>query len=95
MRCECLDTVGVAGRSVGVEEEFLLVDPANGQVKAVGAAVLLAADDTSDMAVELQREQIETGTRPARDLAALGRELRPALLDGRERTKPSGRTPRR
>jgi hypothetical protein len=28
---------------VGVEEEFLLVDPANGQVKAVGAAMLMAA----------------------------------------------------
>lgn len=66
----------MAVRSVGVEEEFLLVDPANGQVKAVGAAVLQAADDTSDLTAELQREQIETGTRPFRDLAALGRELR-------------------
>jgi glutamate---cysteine ligase / carboxylate-amine ligase len=67
--------VAVAGRTVGVEEEFLLVDPVSGQVKAVGGAVLQAAEDDSDLTAELQREQIETGTRPTRDLAELGHEL--------------------
>jgi glutamate---cysteine ligase / carboxylate-amine ligase len=67
--------VAVAGRTVGVEEEFLLVDPVSGQVKAVGGAVLQAAEGDSDLTAELQREQIETGTRPTRDLAELGHEL--------------------
>jgi carboxylate-amine ligase len=78
---------------VGVEEEFLLVDPANGQVKAVGAAVLLAADDDSDMAAELQREQIETGTRPARDLAALGCELRRTRAEAADAARAVGAVP--
>jgi glutamate---cysteine ligase / carboxylate-amine ligase len=83
----------VAVRSVGVEEEFLLVDPANGQVKAVGAAVLQAADDDSDLAAELQREQIETGTRPFRDLAALGRELRRTRAQAADAARAMGAEP--
>lgn len=43
---------------------------------AVGGAVLRAADDTADISVELQREQIETGTVPCRDLADLDHEIR-------------------
>ncbi len=76
-------------RTVGVEEEFLLVDPADGRALAVGGAVLTAADEvtsergdgpgesrTSALTGELQRQQVETGTRPCRDLDDLGRELR-------------------
>ena len=62
-------------RTVGVEEEFLLVDPDDGQARAVGGAVL-TADAEDELTGELQREQVETGTRPCRDLSELDRELR-------------------
>ncbi len=64
----------MAGRSVGVEEEFLLVDPASGRPRAVADAVLRDAG-CDELAGEMQREQIETGTRPCRSLEDLGREL--------------------
>src|ERR687889_474903 len=69
-------------RSVGVEEELLLVDPDGGRALAVGSAVLheatvnggeLAADVLTS---ELAREQIETNTRPCTSLDELGSELR-------------------
>jgi glutamate---cysteine ligase / carboxylate-amine ligase len=63
------------GRTVGVEEEFLLVDPDDGRATAVGGAVL-TADGDDELTGELQREQVETGTRPCRDLAELDAELR-------------------
>lgn len=69
------DTAPVS-RTVGVEEEFLLVDPVTGQPRAVASAVLGGADRDTDLTEELQREQIETGTRPCRTLADIGRELR-------------------
>lgn len=72
---------GVAARTVGVEEEFLLVDPATGRARAVGGAVLAVAEadpdpDAGDLTCELQREQIETGTRPCHTLDELAAELR-------------------
>lgn len=69
------DTARVS-RTVGVEEEFLLVDPADGRPRAVAAAVLRGTDDDSDMTGELQREQIETGTLPCTTLDDVARELR-------------------
>ena len=62
-------------RTVGVEEEFLLVDPASGEARAVGNAVLREADDDAGLTGELQREQVETGTSPCLDLADLRSEL--------------------
>ncbi|MHA6782126.1 carboxylate-amine ligase [Pseudonocardia saturnea] len=62
--------------TVGVEEEFLLVDRVHGRTVSVGGAVLRAAEDGADVTGELQREQVETGTRPCRDLADLAREIR-------------------
>ena len=65
---------------MGVEEEFLLVDPESGRPRAVGGAVLAAEtrDPENDgrMTAELQREQVETGTRPCSTLHELGAELR-------------------
>jgi glutamate---cysteine ligase / carboxylate-amine ligase len=61
---------------VGVEEEFLLVDPSTGKPHAVAGAVLEGEDPEGDLTGELQREQVETGTRPCRDLTGLGAELR-------------------
>lgn len=66
-------------RTVGVEEEFLLVDPASGRPRAVADTVLrLAPRDRSGVLLrnELQRQQLETGTRPCASLAELADQIR-------------------
>lgn len=77
-------------RSVGVEEELLLVDPRTGQPRAVAGMALQAVTDAGDSPVagaagqdaadaldfELQLQQMETNTRPCRGLDELGREVR-------------------
>ena len=65
-------------RSVGVEEEFLLVEPGTGRPKAVAQTVLDAAGQAAgaDLAAELQQQQLETNSRPCRTVDDLHRELR-------------------
>src|SRR5918997_32936 len=69
-------------RSVGVEEELLLVDPDGGRALAVASAVLRDAtvngEELADdvLTSELARQQIETNTRPCTSLDELGSELR-------------------
>lgn len=68
-------------RSVGVEEELLLVDPGTGRALALAAAVLGNAADgghSADQALtsELMRQQVETNTRPCTSLDELAVELR-------------------
>lgn len=68
-------------RSVGVEEELLLVDPDSGRALALAAAVLdNAADggqpDKQALTSELAREQLETNTRPCASLGDLSVEVR-------------------
>jgi carboxylate-amine ligase len=73
-------------RTVGVEEELLLVDPVTGQARAVAGAVMRGAgeepaDDAAEeppgvLERELQREQLETATEPCHSLDDLGREVR-------------------
>lgn len=63
-------------RTFGVEEEFLLVDPVTGRARAVATSLLRSAPDAGDLCAELQREQLETGTTPCRDLARLADEIR-------------------
>ncbi|MGH3972211.1 MAG: glutamate--cysteine ligase 2 [Pseudonocardiaceae bacterium] len=69
-------------RSVGVEEELLLVDPDDGRALAVASAVLHEAtvhgEELADevLTSELARQQIETNTRPCTSLDELGSELR-------------------
>ena len=75
-------------RSVGVEEELLLVEPETGRPQAVADTVLRAAelaaeslDDASqdaeaELELELQQQQLETNSRPCRSLADLHEELR-------------------
>lgn len=67
-------------RKVGVEEEFLLVDPRSGRPRAVGGAVLAAsgAGHDGELTTELQREQVEARVRPCGTLDELGAELRSA-----------------
>jgi carboxylate-amine ligase len=66
-------------RAVGVEEEFLLVDPASGRPRAVADIVLRLAprDGTGGLLQnELQRQQLETGTLPCASLAELADQVR-------------------
>jgi glutamate---cysteine ligase / carboxylate-amine ligase len=63
-------------RRVGIEEEFLLVEPDTGRPKAVAETVLQAAGAASaaDLEAELQ-QQLETNSRPCHSLDELHREL--------------------
>jgi carboxylate-amine ligase len=75
-------------RSVGVEEELLLVEPGTGQPLAVAETVLRIAgadsgrregacgDAGESLEFELQRQQLETSTKPCFELSELGEELR-------------------
>ncbi|OIK26255.1 glutamate--cysteine ligase 2 [Streptomyces malaysiense] len=66
-------------RTVGVEEELLLVDPDSGDPKALAAAVLArAAQDDPGQDVfekELFGQMLEFATRPRADMADLGDEI--------------------
>ena len=65
-------------RTVGVEEELLLVEPGTGQPLAVAETALRAAGqpEETELAAELQRQQLETNTTVCRDLGELAREVR-------------------
>ena len=79
-------------RTVGVEEEFLLVDPLEGQPRAIAAA-LLAEDENSpggEVESELQQQQIETATQPCRTLDELGRRIRRARAHAAEMAEARG-----
>lgn len=66
-------------RTVGVEEELLLVDPDSGEPRALAAAVLArAAQDGGEEDVfekELHSQMLEFATRPQSDMHALGAEI--------------------
>ena len=63
-------------RSVGVEEEFLLVEPGSGAPRAVASTVLRAGDDLDgELTNELHAEQLETGTSPRTALDEVHREI--------------------
>ncbi|MGW7465420.1 glutamate--cysteine ligase 2 [Streptomyces xantholiticus] len=67
-------------RTVGVEEELLLVDPDSGEPRALSAAVLAAAgreggDVQQVFESELQREQLEFATLPRTSMDELGEEI--------------------
>ena len=63
---------------MGVEEEFLLVEPGTGRPKAMAGTVLEAAGHAarSDLEAELQQQQLEANSRPCQSLDDLHRELR-------------------
>ena len=66
-------------RTLGAEEELLLVDGATGEPVAVAAAALRSADDGSNDGAgvegELMQQQLETGTAPVSTSAELLDEL--------------------
>ncbi|MEE6257205.1 carboxylate-amine ligase [Plantactinospora sonchi] len=75
--------------TVGVEEEFLLVDPATGEAAPAVEAVLAEVPDElrGQVQREFQTSQIEIGTPPGLDLAALRHSLgllRTGLADAAE-----------
>jgi carboxylate-amine ligase len=65
-------------RTVGVEEELLLVDPDTGTPVAVAGSVLAHAEarDAELVEAELQQQQIEVGTQPCTELIELAEQLR-------------------
>lgn len=60
-------------RTIGVEEELLLVDPETGSPVAVAGSVL--AGSGGEFEAELQQQQIEIGTRPCRSADELADQL--------------------
>lgn len=69
-------------RTLGVEEELLLVDGSSGQPVPRASALLrsrdggrMAGHDKRGLVAELQEEQVETNSRPHVSLEALGEEL--------------------
>jgi carboxylate-amine ligase len=81
----------VAVRAVGIEEELLVVDPATGEPVQAGPRLVrkvraetaegVLADvpvvlDGSGMSGEFMRQQVEVGTAPRTDLAALADQVR-------------------
>ncbi|HEY9291302.1 MAG TPA: glutamate--cysteine ligase [Microlunatus sp.] len=73
-------TDSVRRRTVGVEEELLLVDPETGLPRAVAGSLLRRADDRApdegDIEAELQQQQIEVETSPCVALDDLERQVR-------------------
>ncbi|MFP8885159.1 glutamate--cysteine ligase [Streptomyces mangrovi] len=63
-------------RSVGVEEELLLVSADSGEPQAVSGAVLASVGEDEELEKELQEEQLETGTRPRTQMVDLAVEVR-------------------
>ncbi|MCS0636751.1 glutamate--cysteine ligase [Streptomyces sp. LP05-1] len=68
-------------RSVGVEEELLLVDRETGEPRALSTAVLAAASDAPGghddvFEAELQKQQVEFATRPQTSMGDLADEIR-------------------
>ena len=65
-------------RTIGIEEELFLVDPATGELTAVAQSAVesqaaTAAETTIEL--ELYQQQIELATAPETDLGALRRRL--------------------
>jgi carboxylate-amine ligase len=65
-------------RTVGVEEEFILVDPSSGNPRAAADAVLRLGPHGGGglLQSELQDEQLETGTRPCSSMTELAHQIR-------------------
>ncbi|MEU8355155.1 glutamate--cysteine ligase [Nonomuraea sp. NPDC048882] len=63
---------------IGIEEEYLIVDPRTRHVAPRAAEVLAAATDVLDVVHEITRFQVEARTPPSADLSELGFQLRAA-----------------
>ncbi len=63
------------GLSIGVEEEFLLVDTVTGTLVPVAGAVLGDADGTLDLQAEMTRFQVESATAVCRTMGEVREQL--------------------
>ena len=91
-------------RSVGVEEELLLVEPGTGQPLAVAETALRTMDfddgraegpnegPSGSLESELQRQQLETSTRPCFELTGLAAEVRRGRALAAEAASRAGAT---
>ncbi|WP_328623040.1 glutamate--cysteine ligase 2 [Streptomyces sp. NBC_00354] len=89
-------------RSVGVEEELLLVDARSGEPLAVSGAVLAAADRSvgqqpqgggapgHPFEKELQKEQVEFATKPVTDMGELQDEITRCRHEARRHAASAG-----
>ncbi|MGW7345752.1 glutamate--cysteine ligase [Streptomyces sp. NPDC054854] len=90
-------------RSVGVEEELLLVDSRSGAPLAVSAAVLAAArrtawqqpggrsdEELSNFEEELQKEQLEFATKPVTEMGELQDEIRRSRAEAAHYARAGG-----
>ena len=68
-------TVPGGAITLGVEEEFVLLDPSTGAVVLAGPDLVRVLGGEPGIAQELMRFQVETGTRVCTGLDDLGREL--------------------
>ncbi|MGA8211601.1 MAG: glutamate-cysteine ligase family protein, partial [Nocardioidaceae bacterium] len=69
----------MTGRTVGVEEELMLVHPETGRLVAVSSAAVAANHSDVEVEQELFLQQIETSTPPC----ATAQELRDGVREGR------------
>ncbi|SCE36418.1 carboxylate-amine ligase [Streptomyces sp. DfronAA-171] len=80
-------------RTVGVEEELLLVDEGTGEPLTRAAAVLASADAApreTSVESELHGQQIEFATRPCADLGELANEIRRLRADTDRHARGAG-----
>lgn len=76
-------------RTMGVEEELLLVDAETGEIRSSADAVL-RSDTTDQLTGELQQEQVETGTRPTTDVEDLYAEILGLRQHAAKAAEPTG-----
>ncbi|MEV0353441.1 glutamate--cysteine ligase [Nonomuraea sp. NPDC050680] len=75
---------------IGIEEEYLIVDPWSRHVAPRAAEVLAAATDVLDVVHEITRFQVEARTAPSADLGELGTRLRAARREVAEAARSCG-----
>jgi glutamate---cysteine ligase / carboxylate-amine ligase len=82
-----------AGRRIGVEEEFLLVDPATGTPRPAADAALRDDDrrpGPSAVEAEMLRQQLETATEPCHEASEVLRRVRARRRDASRRARAGG-----
>ena len=77
-------------RTVGVEEELLIVDPRTGTPRGLAEDVIAAADDPSAVEKELQQQQLEIATSPHPDLLDLAEDLTEQRATARQAASQRG-----
>jgi carboxylate-amine ligase len=79
-------------RKIGVEEEFLLIDPDTGRPTPVADSLLdtAPAKEAAEVESELQSQQIETATPPCTTLDELATELLAARRQAAEAARSAG-----